>query len=203
MGSRLIPMLSGRGHAVTALARPGSESRVSAEATMASGNALDAASLRACLRECDTWVQLIGTPHPAPWKAEQFRAVDLRAVAASAEALRDSAIRHFIYLSVTQPSPFMRSYVQVRAEGEALLSATGVPATFLRPWYVLGPGHRWPYALIPAYRILESIPATREGALRFGLVTLGQMLAALVQAVENPPDSVRILDVPAIRNARI
>jgi hypothetical protein len=69
----------------------------------------------------------------------------------------------------------------------------------LRPWYVLGPGHRWPYALVPVYAVLSRIPATREGALRLGLVTRRQMIAALVNAVENPPSGVRIVDVPAIR----
>ena len=34
----------------------------------------------------------------------------------------------------------MRAYVDVRAEGERLLRESGIPATFVRPWYVLGPG---------------------------------------------------------------
>jgi hypothetical protein len=59
-------------------------------------------------------------------------------------------------------------------------------ATILRPWYVLGPGHRWPYALLPFYKICEWLPFTRAGALRLGLVTLDQLLLALVQAVESP-----------------
>src|SRR5215831_3423834 len=56
--------------------------------------------------------------------------------------------------------------------------ATIVPATILRPWYVLGPGHRWPYLLVPVYALLRQIPATRAAAERLGLVTLGQMIAA-------------------------
>jgi hypothetical protein len=72
-------------------------------------------------------------------------------------------------------------------------------ATVLRPWYVLGPGHRWPYLLIPFYRVCEWIPSTREGAQRLGLVTLPQMVAALVRAVENPARGVCVVEVPAIR----
>ncbi len=70
---------------------------------------------------------------------------------------------------------------------------------YLRPWYVLGPGHRRPYALLPLYRVLEALPATREGARRLGLVTLDQMVAALVGAVENPAEEVRVFGVPEIR----
>lgn len=55
---------------------------------------------------------------------------------------------------------------------------------------------------MPAYALLRAIPATREGARRLGLVTLGQMVAALVRAVEqSPPSGVRVVGVPAIRRA--
>jgi len=51
----------------------------------------------------------------------------------------------------------------------------------LRPWYVLGPGHRWPYALVPLYKVCEWLPFTRAAALRLGLVTLDQTDPALVE----------------------
>jgi hypothetical protein len=75
----------------------------------------------------------------------------------------------------------------------------------LRPWYVLGPDHWWPIALKPIYWLAERLPATREVAQRMGLVTLAQMVAALVQAVEHPPatGTVRIVDVPEIRAVRL
>ena len=47
----------------------------------------------------------------------------------------------------------MKAYIAARTEGEALVRATGIPATILRPWYVLGPGHWWPYALLPFYKL--------------------------------------------------
>ena len=46
----------------------------------------------------------------------------------------------------------------MRSEGEALIRAAGLNATILRPWYVLGPGHRWPVVLIPAYWLAERLP---------------------------------------------
>jgi len=115
------------------------------------------------------------------------------------KAARDAGVRHFIYLSVAQPASMMQAFVAVRAEGEALLRASGMKATFVRPWYVLGPGHWWPYALVPFYWVAELLPATREPARRLGLVTISQMLKALVWSVENPPDDIRILDVPKIK----
>ena len=53
--------------------------------------------------------------------------------------------------------------------------------------------------LLPMYWLMQQLPSTRERALRLGLVTIEQMISALVFAVEHPPDSERILAVPQIR----
>ena len=66
---------------------------------------------------------------------------------------------------------------------------------------VVGPGHYWPVILRPAYWLLERIPATGDTATRLGLLTIAQMLEALVEAVENPATGARVLDVPALRAA--
>jgi uncharacterized protein YbjT (DUF2867 family) len=93
----------------------------------------------------------------------------------------------------------MKAYIAVRAEVEEALRASGMTHTILRPWYVLGPGHRWPYALIPVYKMMELIPSTRDSARRLGLVTLQQMIVALVSAIEEPSTGARIVTVPEIR----
>jgi hypothetical protein len=49
------------------------------------------------------------------------------------------------------------------------------------------------------YWLMEKIPATRESAQRLGLVTIEQMVGALVRSVENPAQGVRILSVQEIR----
>ena len=81
------------------------------------------------------------------------------------------------------------------------LRKAGFTATVLRPWYVLGPGHRWPMVLLPLYKLAECFPPMRESAERLGSVTIQQMVNALVHGVENPPNRgrIRIIDVPAIR----
>jgi uncharacterized protein YbjT (DUF2867 family) len=78
------------------------------------------------------------------------------------------------------------AYIAVRTECEAAIKASGLNATGPRPWYVLGPGHWWPYALLPFYKIAELLPPTRDGARRLGLVTLERMTTELLGAVENP-----------------
>jgi uncharacterized protein YbjT (DUF2867 family) len=165
------------------------------------GNALEMNSYRERIRPAETFVHLVGVSHPNPSKADQFRAIDLTSVQVAVPSAVAAGIRHFVYVSVAQPAPVMQAYIQVRAECEALIRDSGLNATFLRPWYVLGPGHRWPYLLLPMYWIFERIPFTRETARRLGLVTLKQMIAALVWAIENPCQGIRILGVSHIRQA--
>jgi uncharacterized protein YbjT (DUF2867 family) len=166
------------------------------------GDALDAASYAASVPPGATLVHLIGTPHPGPGKTAEFKRVDLESVRAAIAAALSAGVRHFVYVSVAQPAPAMQDYIAVRAEGEALVGGSGIAATVLRPWYVLGPGHRWPYALLPAYALARMLPSMRESAERLGLVSLHEMVAALVAAVETPPESgVRLVTVPDIRRA--
>jgi hypothetical protein len=101
----------------------------------------------------------------------------------------------------------MKSYQGVLAECETELLEGGLNpimnVTIVRPWYVLGRGHRWPYVLSPMYWLCERIPSTREGARRLGLVTLGQMTQTLVSAVENPIIGARFVEVPQIRKGSV
>ncbi len=203
IGRQLSALLLERGHQVRALARAGSESKLVNGCNVVLGNALDRASFMNAVSPADTYVHLIGVSHPNPSKAEQFRTIDFASVQAAVSAAVAAKVQHFVYVSVAQPAPTMRAYVQVRAECEALIRSAGLNASFVRPWYVLGPGHRWPYLLMPMYWLFERIPATRPTAQRLGLVTLQQMVNALIWAIENPANGIRILEVQQIRRAQL
>jgi uncharacterized protein YbjT (DUF2867 family) len=199
VGRELIEALSRRGVSVRALVRNGSEAKLPRGAEAVVGDVFDSVSTERALAPGSTVVHLVGTSKPAPWKAREFETVDGAALAAVLEAARTAQIGHFVYVSVAQPAPVMKAYVRVRAECEARLRASGLAVTILRPWYVLGPGHRWPYALVPLYWLAERLPATAAGARRLGLISLAEMIAALVWAVEHPAEGVRVLEVPEMR----
>ena len=202
IGRRLIATLVQRGHRVRALSRTESAVRIPRGAEAIIGNALSAESVASALRPGDTLVHLVGTPHPSPAKAAEFQRVDLASIQASVAAARERNVGHLVYVSVAQPAPTMHTYIAVRAQGEALIGAAELRATVLRPWYVLGPGHWWPVLLMPMYAIAEMVPSTRAGARRLGPVTIGQMVGALVRAVEVPPvEGVRVVGVPEIRGS--
>ena len=163
------------------------------------GNPFDRATFSDAISEGDTCLQLLGVPHPSPAKAQQFIDIDLRSATESIAAASARGAGHFVYVSVAQPAPVMQAYQAARAQAERLLVASGLRRTIVRPWYMLGPGHRWPYVLLPVYSVLERVPSTRESARRLGLVTIDQMVAALVETIEHPPQRERIVEVPEIR----
>lgn len=202
LGRELCRHLAARGHRVRALVRAAAQVELAGGVEVIVGDALDARSIGIALEERATLVQLVGTRRPAPWKKELFRAIDRTSALAALEAAVAKHAEHYVYLSVAQPAPIMRAYVDVRAECEAAIARSGLRATFVRPWYVLGPGHRWPLVLAPMYAVLERLPMTRVGAERLGLVKLEDMLRTLVDAVEHPPEregDVRLVETAQIR----
>jgi uncharacterized protein YbjT (DUF2867 family) len=202
IGGPLVPALTGRGHEVRALVRAGTQGTVPEGCTIVGGSALDRSSYGARVAPCDTFVHLVGVAHPSPSKAREFREIDFVAAREAVLAAGEAGVRHFVYVSVAHPAPLMREFIRVRTECEALIASSGLPATILRPWYVTGPGHRWASVLTPLYLLAERFPLTRATALRLGLVSLDQMVRALLWSVEHPPQKTRILGVPEIRTGK-
>lgn len=199
IGSALIPELVKKGFEVHALVRDGAKRRVADGVTVHKGEALDGRGFAPFLSGCSTFIHLIGVPHPGPGKASAFNTIDLTSVREALKAASGNGVEHFVYMSVAHSAPVMKDYIGVRVKCEELISQSGMNATFLRPWYVLGPGHKWPLLLLPAYALFSVIPSASESAKRLGLVNLGQYIRCLVNAVENPPTGVRIIEVPDIR----
>ena len=133
LGRRLIPELLSRGHHVRALVRRGSEHKLPPRCALVIGDALDELSFASSVRPADTFVQLVGVPRPSPAKAREFRAVDLQSIRASVTAAVEAGINHFVYVSVAQPAPIMKAYIEVRAVGEKMIRDSGLRATILRP----------------------------------------------------------------------
>ncbi len=199
MGRRLSAELVARGDRVRGLVRRGSEGRLAAGCEGITGDPLDASTYREFVAGCDTLVHLVGVAHPSPAKKEQFRSVDLASARAAISAAVAGGVRHLVYVSVAHPAPVMREYIAARMEAEEAIREAGLNATILRPWYVLGPGRRWPLAILPVYRLMEALPATRESARRLGLVSVEQMVGSLARAIAEPATGVRVWEVPEIR----
>jgi nucleoside-diphosphate-sugar epimerase len=60
------------------------------------GNPLQLDSYAEEISPADTFVHLIGTPHPSPTKARQFQEIDLVSVQVASKAARDAGVQHFV-----------------------------------------------------------------------------------------------------------
>src|SRR2546423_14706806 len=95
IGSRLIPVLQARGHVVRALVRKGSEHKLPNGCDPIIGDALDESTFAQEISPSDTFVHLVGVPHPSPAKAELFRKIDLVSIRASVKAAVAGHVQHF------------------------------------------------------------------------------------------------------------
>jgi len=126
IGTPLIRSLSARGHSVRALVRPGSVHKLPTDCCEPiAGDALDPSSYAAQIQPAHTFVQLVGVSHPSPAKKAEFQGIDRVAGLGAIEAARQAGVQHFIYLSVAQPAPIMKTDIVVRAECEAALQKSG------------------------------------------------------------------------------
>ena len=202
IGSRLVKKLLPKNYRVVALVRKGSENRIPQGVEVVVGNPFDERTFREHIPHGAIFIQLLGVPHPSPKKAALFKEIDLKSVKASANAAAYAGVSHFIYISVAMSeSSLMKVYQDVRKEGEEYCLSKDLNCTFIRPWYVLGPGHWWPVLLLPLYGISEIVPSLRRKARSKALVTIHQILRTLVKAVEQQPVHQSVLEIKNIRRA--
>lgn len=200
IGSRLIPMLLDEGYEVHALARESSLNKLPSGCKKIPGDALNYKSYANEIPEECTFIHLMGIAHPSPAKKEQFYKIDLVSIEEAVKAAKEKNIEHFIYLSVAHPAPVMQDFINVRIKGEQLLEKNKMKSSFIRPWYVIGPGHYWPYIIMPFFWLLKIVPFTKETAERLDFVKLNQMLDCLVYTVKNPPRNISIYSVKEIKS---
>ena len=201
IGKRLIKILLDEGVGVTALVREQSVHKLPAGCTPVIANPFDAASFAASIPANSSFIHLLGVSHPGPKKKSLFYSIDLASLKASVEAAKQADVKHFIYMSVAQyPAKIMADYQEVRRQGEEAILASGIPSTFVRPWYVVGPNHYWPLLFNPVFKLLEIIPKTSVQAKSLALVSLRQMLITLKRIVLNPSQAVNtIIEIADIK----
>jgi uncharacterized protein YbjT (DUF2867 family) len=146
------------------------------------------------------FIHLVGVAHPGPKKAEQFRTIDLRSAEEAVKAAVYGGTEHFILMSVAQtPTSIMQAYQQARAEAEHAVVQSGITYTFVRPWYIIGPGHYWPLLFQPLFKVLQLVPSTSAKARSLSLVYLAQIIRVFTDAVEHKPQRHRIIGIDEIR----
>jgi uncharacterized protein YbjT (DUF2867 family) len=204
IGKRLTQLLLDEGFQVTSLVRAQSVNKLPVGCTPVVADPFDPASYAKSIPPNSIFIHLLGVSHPGPKKKLLFYSVDLASLKASVQAAKQANVKRFVYMSVAQyPSRIMADYQEARSQGEQEIIASGIPSTFIRPWYVVGPGHYWPLVFNPVFKLLEVIPKTSVQAKSLALVSLRQMLLTLKNTVLNLPEGVHnIVEVRDIKNVK-
>ncbi len=189
IGRRLIKILINEGFEVTALVRQQSVHKLPSGCTPVIANPFDVSTYVNSVPKSCIFIHLLGVSHPGPKKKAQFFSIDLAWLMESVEAAKQAGASHFVYMSVAQfPTKLMGDYQEARRQGEQAIIAFGIRSTFIRPWYVVGPGHYWPLLFNPVFKLLELIPKTSVQARSLALVSLKQMLRTLKNVTLNLSD---------------
>lgn len=204
IGKRLIRILLNEGYDVTALAREQSVRKLPEGCNIVLGSPFNASTYVDSIPADCVFVHMVGVAHPGPKKKEQFYSIDLASLKVSVEAAKQANVKHFVYISVAQsPTKVMGDFQEARRQGEEAILASGLTSTFIRPWYVVGPGHYWPLLFQPMFKLLEIVPKTSAKAKALALVSLKQMLCTLRAVVINTPKEINnIVEVRDIKRAR-
>jgi uncharacterized protein YbjT (DUF2867 family) len=205
IGKRLIRILLNEGFDATALVRPQSLQKLPIGCTPVIANAFDALSYVNSIPKGCIFIHLLGVSHPGPKKKQLFFSVDLASLKVSVEAAKQTNAKHFVYMSVAQyPTKIMGDYQEARRQGEQEIIASGIPYTFVRPWYVVGPGHYWPLLFNPVFKLLELIPSTSVQTRSLALVTLKQMLLTLKKVVSSASGTRnRVIEINDIKKTKL
>lgn len=196
LGRRLMESLDLHRFKVIALVRLGSEKKVPPGIEILVADVFDTNSWKDKVPPNSIFVHMLGVSHPSPSKKKYFNSIDLKSVILAADIAKIKAAKKFIFLSVAmEPSGLMRDFQKAKRMAEEYISMQNLSSVFIRPWYVLGPGHRWPYLLLPLYSILKIIPATARKAKAFKLITLQQMNTCLLLTLNNLDQVPTVIEV--------
>jgi uncharacterized protein YbjT (DUF2867 family) len=204
LGKRLIKILLNERYDVTAMARQQSVEKLPKGCKVVIGSPFNVSTYVDAIPTGSIFIHLVGVAHPGPKKKDLFYSIDLASLKVSVEAAVKTGVKHFIYVSVAQsPTKIMADYQEARKQGEKIILAAGLTSTFVRPWYVVGPGHYWPLMFQPVFKLLELIPKTSVKAKSLALVSLKQMLLTLRNVVADPPKEINnIVEIQDIKKAK-
>lgn len=196
IGSRLLKALDKNAFRIIALVRPGSEHKIPPGIEIISADVFNPEEWIYRVPGKSIFIHLLGVSHPNPSKSQLFERIDLGALKIVARVAKECNALKIIYLSVAmEPSSLMKDFQAAKRKAEQYIIAQNLSHVFVRPWYVLGPGHWWPYLLWPLFKLLEVLPATAKQSKAFAFVTIRQMITSLVYIITHLDEAPEVIEI--------
>jgi len=189
VGGYLVEALLGAGHAVRALVRPGSESKLWSGESVESvpGDLSSTEALQALVDGSDAVIYNVGLLREFPDKGITFEQTQYQGVVDTVEAMQRSGVRRLLLMSaigVKDPGTAYQS-TKYRAERHALASDRDV--TVLRPSVIFGDPRGTMEFATQLYRdmIRPALPAVDFGDVKMSPVCVSDVADAFVAALED------------------
>lgn len=178
VGSRLLALAAERGHAVTALTRRPQPDR--RHVSWIEGTLDDRDSLRRMVEQADAVIHVAGVVN-APDEAG-FTAGNVTGTLQLLAAATAAGVQRFVHVSsLAAREPDLSLYGRSKAQGERLVTESGLDWVIVRPPAIYGPGDRELLELFKAARtgVVPLPPAGRLSAIHVD--DLARLLLALVE----------------------
>jgi len=189
VGSRILQDLLSTGHEVSALVRPGSESKLpvnSDEITVVHGDILDKSSFSEALSQCDAAIHLIGIIREFPGKGITFEKFHVQATQNVLDAARENNIGRYVHMSalgarIDSPS----GYFATKARAEELVVSSGLDYTIFKPSIIYGENDDFINYFAGIIKTFHVIPIIGKGTYRMQPISVKDVSQLFTQALTN------------------
>jgi nucleoside-diphosphate-sugar epimerase len=207
VGGHVAEACKDRGHAVSTIARPGSDTALLERlgAVIHRGDLTDADVVRKAVADAEVVIHCaakVGDWGPVT----DYRAVNVDALRSLLEACKGRPLHRFVHMSTlgvyafrhhhgadeTEPLPasHMDGYTQTKVEAEHLVreyhDRAGVPVVVLRPGFVYGPRDRTVMPQLIARLKADKLPYFGRGKRALNSIYVGNLVEAVFLAIDRP-----------------
>ncbi len=185
VGRALVARLLADGHRVRVLSRSAStRARTPAGAELVVGDVFDQAFLRTAFDGADAVINLVGILNERGDDGSGFRKVYVELAEVMLAAMQAAGTRRLLQMSALHAGDGDSHYLQARGEAEALVRASSLDWTLLRPSVIAGPGDGLFCRFAQLLRFAPGLPIGRADA-RFQPVWVGDVVDAFVRALDD------------------
>jgi uncharacterized protein YbjT (DUF2867 family) len=185
VGRTLVARLLAQDDRVRVLSRSvDTRARLPAQAEHRVGDVYDPTFLRSAFEGADAVVNLVGILNERGDDGSGFRKVYVELAQTMLEAMRASGVRRLLQMSALHAGDGESHYLKARGEAEALLRASDIAWTLLRPSVIAGPGDGLFCRFAQLLRFAPGLPLGGADA-RFQPVWVGDVADAFVRALDD------------------
>lgn len=196
VGGHVVPALLGAGHRVIAVVRSDAAGErvldrlpaaARANVALRTGDVTKPASLVAAVAGVDAVVHLVAIPRDFKGGAE-LRLVNTEGTRALVAAMASGGVRRLIHMGAlgVADDPALH-YASSKAKAEALVAASGLDWTILKPSLQFGPGDGFFNTIALLVRVSPGVvPVPGNGSSRFQPIHAGDTARVLVASLADP-----------------